>query len=107
MIGAIVETMLGTFVLWKGCNPLEPLRPLVVDILTEWPTGNPHLRRHLLCFRSEVIIPAPHQPLIEPKDFTIQLEQIYYGIVVLKAVHSPDWRGHKRPGLLNLPKHRL
>ena len=99
--------MLGSLVLGKRRDTPEPLGPLVVDVLAERPTGDTHLGGHLPGFRLEVIFPPPHQSFIEPEDLTVQLEEIHHGIVVLKAVHSPDGRGQEGPCLQGLPKHRL
>ena len=107
MIGTIIETKLGTFILGKRCHTSEPLGPLVINILTKRPTGDTHLGGHLFGFRMKVIITASHQPFIEPKDYAVQFKEIHHRVVILKAVHAPDRRGHKWAGLQDRPKHCL
>ena len=107
MIGTIIETKLGTFILGKRCHAPEPFGSLVIDVLTKRPAGDTHLGGHLFGLRVKVIITASHQPFIEPKDYAVQFKEIHHRVVILKAVHAPDRRGHKRPGLQDLPKHCL
>ena len=107
MIRAIVEPVLGSLVLWKRRDASKSFGSLIVDVLAERTNGDTDLLGHLFSFRTEVIITAPHEPLIELEDIAIQFKEIHNRIVVLKAVHSPDLRGLEGLGLQGLPKHRL
>ena len=76
MVGAVVETVLGPFVLGKGRDTPKPFGPLIVDVLAERTTGDAHFVGHLPGFRPEVILPAAQQPLVELEDVAIQFEEI-------------------------------
>ena len=63
MVGAIVETVFGSLILRKGCNPLESFGPLIVDspfvVLGERTSADAHFGRHLSRLGLKIVIATP------------------------------------------------
>ena len=107
MVGAIVETVLGAFVLRKGRDASKSLGTLVIDVFTKRTAGDAHLSRHLSGIRSKVIIAPPKQPLVKLEDVAIKFEQIDDCVVVLKPIHPSDRHRAERLRLQRLCQHAL
>ena len=88
MIGAVVETMFRSFVLWKWRDASKALGPLVVNVLAERTTGDTNLGRHAAGFRAKVILTPSHQPLVQLEDVTIQFEQIDHRVVAREVAQE-------------------
>ena len=107
MIGAVIETVLGPFILSKFCHTSKPLRSLIVDVLAKRTAGDPHFCRHGLRLWMEIILSPPQQSFVDLKDVAIEFKKIHNGVVVLKPIHPSDRRGVEWLGLDDLTKHQL